>query len=508
MSDSKTEATKAAAPKKVAADSTKPAKAAKPAAADAKKPAAAAATKPAAGSAKKAAASSATKKKEAPKKAAKKQSGKKVARVHNTPAKKRYMVAPVRLRVKVAQEEKLNQLRHLQRRAPKGADKKIMKKKGTISPKKAVLKRLAAENQATQQKIAQKEKDKVARAAGKLVLKKQKTQQPKRTLAPKSKKPKKKAAAAPKATTTEAPKTAVDPKEKLAQIFKQKKEQRKKRNEKEKKLKQRLSAGQQLFISSNPEKAKKKIEKKLKSSPTSLSEYALKKKTAMAKIHSERSKVFAKTGKYPPKPTKEELKAAIAAAKPAKMPQRVTKAAAAKKAETEEYRKKYALGLEKKKKKKEQAKKAKEAPKKAAAAAVKKEKAPAAGAGEAPAPDATAAAPDAKKAAAGPKNVRKPHHKYQAIAIGKNRGYQVTQRVPPPRQARRKGVTSRRVRAIKDIIREVSGFTPYEKRIMELLRNNLDKRALKFAKRRLGTHGRAKKKREEMQGIIQKMRAT
>jgi len=225
----------------------------------------------------------------------------------------------------------------------------------------------------------------------------------------------------------------------------------------------------------------------------------------MAKIHSDRSKVFAKTGKYPPKPTKEEIKAAIAAAKPAKMPQRVTKAAAAKKAETDEYRKKYALSLEKKKKKKEQTKKAKEAPKKVAA--VKKEKAPAAAAGEAPKDDA--AAPAAKTAAAtGPKNVRKPHHKYEAIAIGKNRGYQVTKRVPPPRQARRKGVTSRRVRAIKDIIREVSGFTPYEKRIMELLRNNLDKRALKFAKRRLGTHGRAKKKREEMQGIIQKMRAT
>jgi large subunit ribosomal protein L36e len=502
MSDTKAEATKTAAPKK-AADSTKPAKAAKPAATTA------AATKPAAAAgAKKAAASSATKKKEAPKKAAAKKQTGKVAHVHNTPAKKRYMVAPVRLRVKVAQEEKLNQLRHLQRRAPRGVDKKILKKKGKISPKKAVLKRLAAENLATQQKIAQKEKDKVARAAGKFVLKKQKTQQPKRrTLAPKSKKPKKKEA--PKAATTEAPKTAVDPKEKLAQIFKKKKEQRQKRNQKEKQIKQRLSTGQQLFISSNPEKAKKKIEKKLKSSPTSLSEYALKKKTALTKIHSDRSKVFAKTGKYPPKPTKEELKAAIAAAKPAKMPQYVTKAAAAKKAETEEYKKKYALNLEKKKKKKEQAKTKKAAAtKEAPKVAVKKEKKAPAAAGEAPKDDATAA-PAAKTAGpAGPKNVRKPHHKYEAIAIGKSRGYQVTKRVPPPRQARRKGVTSRRVRAIKDIIREVSGFTPYEKRIMELLRNNLDKRALKFAKRRLGTHGRAKKKREEMQGIIQKMRAT
>jgi len=87
------------------------------------------------------------------------------------------------------------------------------------------------------------------------------------------------------------------------------------------------------------------------------------------------------------------------------------------------------------------------------------------------------------------------------------RGYQVTKRVPPPRPARRKGVTSRRVKAVREIIREVCGFSPYEKRIMELLRNNLDKRALKFAKKRLGTHTRGKKKREELQGVIQRMRA-
>jgi len=440
------------------------------------------------------------------KKAVKKASGKKVARNHNTPAKKRYMVAPVRLRVKVAQQEKLNQLRHLQRRSPRGADKKILKKKKGYSPRQAVMKRLAAQNLAAQQKIDQKAKDKVARAAGKLVLKKQKTQL-KKGLTPKGKKPKqpkKKTAppaAAPKAGGEE---LKVDPKAKLAQLFKKKKEQRKKRNEKQKKLRQRLSTGEHFLIgTSSPEKAKKKIEKKLKSSPTSLSEYALKKKTAMRKIRNDRKKAFARTGKYPPKPTKEELKAAIAAAKPAKTPERVTKAAAAKKAEKEEYKKKYALGLEAKKKKKEQAK-----AKKAEAPKVKKEKKPAAtpAAGEAPKEAATPAAE--KKADAGPKNVRKPHHKYESIAIGRNRGYQITKRVPPPRHARRKGATSRRVRAVKDIIREVSGFTPYEKRIMELLRNNLDKRALKFAKRRLGTHSRAKKKREEMQGIIQKMRAT
>jgi len=42
---------------------------------------------------------------------------------------------------------------------------------------------------------------------------------------------------------------------------------------------------------------------------------------------------------------------------------------------------------------------------------------------------------------------------------------------------------------------------------MELLKNNLDKRALRLAKRKLGTHSRGKKKREELQNVIVRQRA-
>jgi hypothetical protein len=39
--------------------------------------------------------------------------------------------------------------------------------------------------------------------------------------------------------------------------------------------------------------------------------------------------------------------------------------------------------------------------------------------------------------------------------------------------------------AAKTLIRELCGFAPYEKRIMELLRNSFDKRALRVAKRKV-----------------------
>merc|ERR1712071_548869 len=49
---------------------------------------------------------------------------------------------------------------------------------------------------------------------------------------------------------------------------------------------------------------------------------------------------------------------------------------------------------------------------------------------------------------------------------------------------------------------------PHMKRTMELLKISKDKRALKFLKRRLGTHLRAKRKREELGAVLVQMRKT
>lgn len=41
---------------------------------------------------------------------------------------------------------------------------------------------------------------------------------------------------------------------------------------------------------------------------------------------------------------------------------------------------------------------------------------------------------------------------------------------------------------MRDLIREVTGHAPYEKRAMELLKVSKDKRALKFLKRRVNVY--------------------
>uniref|UniRef100_A0A2I2YKC6 60S ribosomal protein L36 n=1 Tax=Gorilla gorilla gorilla TaxID=9595 RepID=A0A2I2YKC6_GORGO len=67
------------------------------------------------------------------------------------------------------------------------------------------------------------------------------------------------------------------------------------------------------------------------------------------------------------------------------------------------------------------------------------------------------------------------------MAMGLNKGHK-------PRHSRRRGRLTKHTKFVRDMIREVCGFAPYERRAMELLKVSKDKRALKFIKKRVGTH--------------------
>ncbi|XP_026433279.1 60S ribosomal protein L36-1-like isoform X2 [Papaver somniferum] len=74
------------------------------------------------------------------------------------------------------------------------------------------------------------------------------------------------------------------------------------------------------------------------------------------------------------------------------------------------------------------------------------------------------------------------------LFAGLNKGHIVTTRELATRPSARKGKTSKRVLFVRSLTRELAKFPPYEKRITELLKVGKDKRALKVAKRKLGTH--------------------
>ncbi|XP_043846122.1 60S ribosomal protein L36-like [Dromiciops gliroides] len=81
------------------------------------------------------------------------------------------------------------------------------------------------------------------------------------------------------------------------------------------------------------------------------------------------------------------------------------------------------------------------------------------------------------------------------MAVGLNKGHKVTKNVSKPRHCHRCGRLTKYTKFVRDMIREVCGFVPYERRAMELLKVSKDKRALKFIKKRVGTHIGAKRKR-------------
>mmetsp|Transcript_450 Transcript_450/g.392 ORF Transcript_450/g.392 Transcript_450/m.392 type:complete len:108 (-) Transcript_450:704-1027(-) len=95
------------------------------------------------------------------------------------------------------------------------------------------------------------------------------------------------------------------------------------------------------------------------------------------------------------------------------------------------------------------------------------------------------------------------------LAAGLNHGFIVTRRDLPQKPSYAKGRKSKRNELVREVVREVAGFAPYERRMIELLKIGsaaTNKRSLKLAKKRLGTHKRGLKKRSQMDQAVQAMR--
>jgi len=97
------------------------------------------------------------------------------------------------------------------------------------------------------------------------------------------------------------------------------------------------------------------------------------------------------------------------------------------------------------------------------------------------------------------------------IAIGPHKGHAITKykvsekAAKKVRPASRKGALGKRVKLIRQVIAEVGGVSSYEKRVIEFLKAGSlkdTKRALKLSKKALGTHRRAKLKRENLMNLL------
>ncbi|KAK1736715.1 60S ribosomal protein L36 [Skeletonema marinoi] len=96
------------------------------------------------------------------------------------------------------------------------------------------------------------------------------------------------------------------------------------------------------------------------------------------------------------------------------------------------------------------------------------------------------------------------------IAKGANSGFVTEKRERAARPSRSTGKLGKRTALCREIAREVAGLSPYERRILDMIKTGgsaADKRIYKFAKRRLGSHKRAVAKREDIKAVNSKMRA-
>jgi len=97
------------------------------------------------------------------------------------------------------------------------------------------------------------------------------------------------------------------------------------------------------------------------------------------------------------------------------------------------------------------------------------------------------------------------------LLFGSNKGFivtkYITKRVKP---SHRRGKLGKRVERVRQIIREITGLSPFERRAVEYLKAGGDKdgkKALRLCRKRLGTMRRGKKRIEYLENYIKDKRA-
>jgi len=94
--------------------------------------------------------------------------------------------------------------------------------------------------------------------------------------------------------------------------------------------------------------------------------------------------------------------------------------------------------------------------------------------------------------------------------VGLNKGFIVTKPAVAnaafrATKSHRKGRLHPRVQGVRQVIAEICGLTPFERKMVELIKTGTvskEKRAVKLARRKLGSQKRANAKREQITAVI------
>ena len=96
------------------------------------------------------------------------------------------------------------------------------------------------------------------------------------------------------------------------------------------------------------------------------------------------------------------------------------------------------------------------------------------------------------------------------LFVGLNKGFVVTKPAEKPSAFRanksgRKGRRHPRVAGVREVIGEICGLMPFERKMVELIKTGIpskEKRSVKLARRKLGTIRRAKNKKQQIDSYL------